>query len=264
MFGAILGDIVGSRFEFDNCKSKKFQLFDQRCTFTDDTVMTLAVAEALLSCKDEENFSEFQRKLVETMHRLGRRHPDCGYGGRFLTWLVDDLTEPYGSYGNGSAMRVSPVAWAAASLKECEDLAAASAAVTHNHPEGIKGAVAVAGAVYLARTGHTMEEIRQYAGQYYTLDFTLDEIRPDYAFHETCQGSVPQALEAFFESSGFEDAVRNAISIGGDSDTIAAITGSIAEGYYGIERKLKETALSYLDYDLMEIAEEFEERFMWR
>lgn len=262
MFGAIIGDIVGSRFEFHNRKQKDFVLFDRSCTFTDDTVMTLAVAEALLTWDRSADLKLFQQALVRTMHEVGQRHPDCGYGGRFLTWMMDGLTEPYGSYGNGSAMRVSPVAWAAGSLEECQALAAAAAAVTHNHPEGIKGAVAVASMIYLARTGHPMEELRAYARQYYPLDLTLDEIRPDYDFNETCQGSVPQALEAFLESTSFEDAIRNAVSIGGDSDTIGAITGSIAESFYGIDEDMKETALSYLTGDLLDIAERFETRFL--
>ena len=262
MFGAIIGDIVGSRFEFDNCKSKEFELFTNTCDFTDDTVMTLAVAKALLPYEAITDMDAFKRELVRVMHEVGMPHPHCGYGGRFCTWMMKNDTEPYGSFGNGSAMRVSPVAWFAGSLDECEKLAAATAEVTHNHPEGIKGAVAVAGAIYLARTGHSMAEIREYTEQYYHIDFTLDEIRPDYDFVETCQGSVPQALEAFFESTGFEDAIRNAVSIGGDSDTIADMAGAIAEAYYGADREMKDIALSYLDLDLLDIAEEFERRIM--
>ena len=159
-------------------------------------------------------------------------------------------------------MRVSPVGWFATSLEECEALAAATAEVTHNHPEGVKGAVAVAGAIYLARTGHCMDEIKEYIKNYYTIDFTLDEIRDDYDFYEICQKSVPQALEAFFESNSFEDAIRNAISIGGDSDTIAAITGSIAEAFYGADEDMKETAVSYLDSYLLDIAESFVNKFV--
>ena len=262
MFGAIIGDIVGSRFEFDNCKSKEFELFTNTCDYTDDTVMTLAVAKALLPYETITDMDSFKQELVRVMHEVGMPHPHCGYGGRFCTWMMKNYTEPYGSYGNGSAMRVSPVAWFAGSLDECEKLAAATAEVTHNHPEGIKGAVAVAGAIYLARTGHSMAEIREYAERYYHINFTLDEIRPDYDFVETCQGSVPQALEAFFESTGFEDAIRNAVSIGGDSDTIADMAGAIAEAYYGADREMKDIALSYLDLDLLDIAEEFERRIM--
>ncbi len=262
MFGAMIGDVIGSRFEFDNYKAKDFELFDTECDFTDDTVMTLAIAKALSTWNELTNLDGFKKHLVRVMHWVGTRYPHCGYGGRFLLWMMLRKTKPYNSYGNGSAMRVSPVAWVAHSLKECETLAKATADVTHNHPEGIKGAVAVAGAIYLARTGHSMEEIKDYVAQYYTIDFTLDEIRPTYDFIEICQESVPQALEAFFESTSFEDAIRNAISIGGDSDTIGAITGSIAEAFYGVDEDMKETALSYLDSYLLEIAEEFETKFM--
>ena len=264
MYGAILGDIVGSPYEFDcnNYKAKDFPLFSRRSDFTDDTVMTLAVAKALLLYGTITDMDAFKRELVRVMHEVGMPHPHCGYGGRFCTWMMKNYTEPYGSFGNGSAMRVSPVAWFAGSLDECERLAAATAEVTHNHPEGIKGAVAVAGAIYLARTGHSMAEIREYTERFYPIDFTLDEIRPDYDFVETCQGSVPQALEAFFESPGFEDAIRNAVSIGGDSDTIADMAGAIAEAYYGADPEMKNIALSYLDQDLLDIAEEFERRII--
>ena len=264
MYGAILGDIVCSPYEFDcnNYKAKDFPLFSRRSDFTDDTVMTLAVAKALLPYEAITDMDAFKRELVRVMHEVGMPHPHCGYGGRFCTWMMKNDIEPYGSYGNGSAMRVSPVAWFAGSLGECERLAAATAEVTHNLPEGIKGAVVVAGAIYLARTGHSMAEIREYTEQYYHIDFTLDEIRPDYDFVETCQGSVPQALEAFFESAGFEDAIRNAVSICGDSDTIADMAGAIAEAYYGADWEMKDIALSYLDLDLLDIAEEFERRIM--
>ena len=262
MIGAILGDVVGSRFEFDNYKSKNFDFFTTDCTFTDDSVMTLAVAKALLDYGKVHDCRDFKKHLVKVMHEVGKRYPDCGYGGRFYFWMMTGSTKPYNSYGNGSAMRVSPVAWASASLAECEKLAAATAEVTHNHPEGVKGAVAVAGAIYLARTGHTKEEIRSYVSRFYPLDFTLDEIRGEYDFYEICQKSVPQALEAFLESESFEDALRCAVSIGGDSDTIAAMTGSVAEAYYGIDEDMKETTLSYLDPSLLEIAENFEKTFL--
>ncbi len=262
MIGAILGDIVGSRFEFDNYKAKDFTFFHRDCDFTDDSIMTLAIAKALLDCKEVEDHEAFKKHLIRVMHKIGKHYPHCGYGGRFYLWMMTDSTEPYNSYGNGSAMRVSPVAWIAQSLEESETLAAATAQVTHNHPEGIKGAVAVAGAVYLARTGHSKETIRDYVSRFYTLDFTLDEIREAYRFSEICQKSVPQALEAFLESTGFEDAIRNAVSIGGDSDTIAAMTGSVAEAFYGIDEELKKAALSYLDPTLLEIATQFEKTVM--
>lgn len=257
MTGAIIGDIVGSRFEFDNHKSKDFTLFTPQCFFTDDTVMTLAVAKALNKCESITDYDDFKQTLIKSMHEVGIRYPDCGYGGRFYSWIMNRRTEPYNSYGNGSAMRVSPVSWYAKSLAEAEKLAKATAEVTHNHPEGIKGAVSVAGAIYLARTGKSMAEIKEYVSRFYKIDFTLDEIRPNYGFYETCQDSVPQAFEAFFESVSFEDAIRNAISIGGDSDTIAAITGSVAEAFYGISDNLKETAVSYLDERLLKIYIDF-------
>ena len=247
MTGAIIGDIVGSRFEFNNHKFKDFTLFTSECFFTDDTVMTLAVAKALNEYENITDLEIFKQSLVKSMHEVGVHYPDSGYGGRFYGWIMNKRKDPYNSYGNGSAMRVSPISWYAESLKEVETLAKATAEVTHNHPEGIKGAVSVAGAIYLARTGRSKAEIKEYVSKFYKIDFTLAEIRPTYGFYETCQESVPQAFEAFFESESFEDAIRNAISIGGDSDTIAAITGSIAEAYYGISDKLKETAVSYLD-----------------
>ena len=262
MIGAIIGDIVGSRFEFDNFKSKDFEMFDSECDFTDDTVMTLAIAKALLTYDNVSDYESFKKELVAVMHEVGMRYPGCGYGGRFYEWMMYNRTEPYNSYGNGSAMRVSPVGWFASSLEECECLAAATAEVSHNHPEGIKGAVSVAGAIYLARTGHTIDEIKEYVSRYYVIDFTLDEIREEYDFYEICQKSVPQAFEAFFESSGFEDAIRNAISIGGDSDTIAAITGSVAEAFYGVDGDMKETAFSYLDTYLLNIADNFVNKFI--
>lgn len=264
MIGAILGDIVGSIYEFDNIKAKDFELFDKDCDFTDDTVMTVAVAEALMQfgAVTEENADEFKVHLVRVMHNIGNEYPDCGYGGNFLVWIRKRHTEPYGSYGNGSAMRVSSVGWVANSLEEAELIAKATAEVSHNHPEGVKGAVATAGAIYLARTGATKDAIKEYISKYYTIDFTLDEIRPDYDYDITCQGTVPQAMQAFFEATDFEDAIRNAISIGGDSDTVGAITGGVAEAFFGISDEHKETALSYLDETLLDITEEFEAKYL--
>jgi len=266
MTGAILGDIVGSIYEFDNIKTKEFELFDKECFFTDDSVMTIAVAKALMQYEaiNESNVEEFKEELITVMHQIGIKYPDCGYGGHFLVWIIRNKREPYNSFGNGSAMRVSSVGWYAKNLKETELIAKATAEVTHNHPEGIKGAVATAGAVFLARTGATMEEIKEYVARYYTIDFTIDEIRSVYDYDVTCQGTVPQAMQAFFESESFEDAIRNAISIGGDSVTLAAITGAVAEGYYGIPDDLKKTALSYLDERLLSITEEFEKTIMVR
>ena len=259
VIGAIIGDIAGSRFEFDNIKTKKFDLFHRSCDFTDDTVMTLAVGKALIGQKPLEAPEAFKKHLVETMHEVGGRYPYCGYGGNFVEWIVRRRTTPYNSFGNGSAMRVSAAGWAAASLREAEEIAKLTAEVSHNHPEGIKGAQAVAASIFLARWGKDKGEIKRYITEkYYKIDFTLDEIRPYYDFDVTCQGSVPQALEAFFESTSFEDAIRNAISIGGDSDTIAAIAGSVAEAYYNIDKSIRETALSFLDGYLLGIFNEAE------
>ena len=264
MIGAILGDIVGSRFEFNNIKTKNFELFDKNCYFTDDSVMTIAVAKALMEYEhiDKYNVEDFKKTLIHVMHEVGRKYPDCGYGGNFCRWIMNNHTEPYNSFGNGSAMRVSSVGWHAKTLEDAEFIARGTAEVTHNHPEGIKGAVATAGAVYLARTGASMDGIKEYISIYYKIDFTLDDIRPVYDYDVTCQGTVPQAMQAFFESKSFEDAIRNAISLGGDSDTMAAITGAVAESYYGIPEDLKETALSYLDERLLIITEDFETRFL--
>lgn len=272
MLGAIIGDIVGSVYEFDNIKTKDFELFKPDCRFTDDTVMTCAVADAIMNGGSEKDF-------ILSMKKYGRMYPHAGYGGRFRVWLRSMDTEPYKSFGNGSAMRVSPCAWimdcgfcARTGMWPNRDLARLSASVTHNHPEGIKGALAVCDAIFMARFyfgGWNIEysnpidsdpveckrRIKEHIeNEYgYDLSMSLDEIRKNYEFDETCQGSVPQAIIAFLESTDFEDAIRNAISIGGDSDTIAAITGSIAEAAYGISEDMKEMALSYLDEPLKDV-----------
>lgn len=261
MIGAIFGDIVGSVYEFNNIKTKDFVLFDKYRFFTDDTVMTVAVADALMQMNGKDEVDLFKHILVKTMHRYGKKYPDAGYGGRFLGWLVEHREEPYGSYGNGSAMRVSPVAWYADSLEKTIAYATASAEVTHDHPEGIKGAVVTAGAAYLARTGASMVQIKEFVCGYYDMSFTLDSIRPTYRFNETCQGTVPQAMQAFFESNSFEDTIRNAISIGGDSDTLAAIAGAVAEAYYGLTAKEEKKALSYLDRALKAMVNKFNKTY---
>ena len=254
MLGAIVGDIVGSRFEFNNHRSKDFEMFHRDCEFTDDTVMTVAVAKALMMGGTPE---AFRRDLIIAMHEFGQRYPYAGYGARFGHWIFAGKTQPYNSYGNGSAMRVSPVAWYAKTLEECEELAKISAEVTHNHPEGIKGAICTAGAIFIARTTKDMDAVKAYVAKHYTIGFTLDEIRPTYRFNETCQETVPQAMQAFFESKSFKDAIRNAISVGGDSDTLAAITGSVAEAFYGIPEEMKEKAFSYLDGYLADMTQKF-------
>ena len=209
MFGAICGDIIGSRFEAHNIKSKDFELMHPDCCFTDDTVMTIAVANALHSYRESRSLSQFKEEVSSQMRYLGTKYPNAGYGGRFYHWLHDPSMGPYQSFGNGSAMRVSPVAWVAGSIEEAEMLAQASAEPTHDHPEGIRGAKAIAAAIYLARLQKSKREIREYIEEhYYPLDFSLDEIRESYTFDVTCQGSVPQAIVAFLESESYEDTIQ--------------------------------------------------------
>ena len=230
MLGAIIGDISGSRFEWKPNKNKDFVLLTQLngCKPTDDSIMTAAIADAVLEC--DGNFAELGQKAIKHMQTMGRKYPNSGFGGRFSHWIMSDNPKPYGSFGNGSAMRVSPCAYAAKTLEEAIELSRAVSEVTHNHPEGIKGAEAVTVAIFMALHGKSILEIRDYINKhYYPMDFTLDSIRAGYKFDVTCQGSVPQAIMAFLESSDFEDAIRNAISLGGDADTQAAIAGSIAE-----------------------------------
>lgn len=260
MLGAIIGDIVGSRFEWNNIKSKKFKFLTYKCSPTDDSIMTLAIAQSILVSKPD--YSDLSMKVVECMRTIGRHYPDCGYGRRFYEWIFTDTPQPYNSFGNGAAMRVSAAGFAANSLKEAKLLSKKITEVTHNHLEGIKGAEATAIAIYLAKTGKNILEIRDYIDKnYYPMNFTLDQIRSSYKFNETCQNTVPQALMAFFESTGFEDAIRNAISIGGDSNTIAAICGGVAEAYYGIPSKLRKHALTFLDEQLLQILVVFENKY---
>lgn len=260
MLGAIIGDIVGSRFEWHNIKNKEFDLFTSDCRLTDDSIMTLAVAQALLDC--DHDYRTLSEKAICAMQTIGRKYPRCGFGGNFLWWVLGDSPEPYNSYGNGAAMRVSPCAYAAFSMDEVVELSRKVTEVSHNHPEGIKGAEATAVATYMARTGRTIPEIKQYINEhYYPMDFTLDSIRASYAFDVSCQGSVPQAIMAFLESNSFEDAIRNAVSIGGDSDTIAAITGAIAGAFYGVPQHIKLQAMSYMDKLQVDILTKFEDLF---
>lgn len=256
MLGALIGDIAGSPYEWSNCKSKDFPLLEPRCRMTDDSVMTAAVASAVLM-GDLENLDAFRQNVITEMRRLGNQFPGLGYGPRFERWLKAEDPQPYHSLGNGSAMRVSPVAWAAESLSQCLSLAKASAEVTHDHPDGIAGACCVAGAVYLARTGADKEAIRDHVTRYYPLNFTLDEIREAYQFDVSCAGSVPQAMEAFLEAADFEDAIREAVSIGGDSDTIACMAGAVAAAFYGIPRDIREAALPFLEGEVRNIFDRF-------
>ncbi len=262
MLGAIYGDIAGSVYEHCNIKTKEFDIFgDPFCSLTDDSVMTLAVAHAFTVCDSLEDDGKVCEQLTKSLRLFGRFYPHAGYGSGFYCWLIDESKGPYNSFGNGAAMRCSPAAFAAKSLEDAERLGALTASVTHNHPEGLKAARAVAGACYLAKNGADMQTIKDYVAKFYTIDFTLDEIRPTYRFDVTCQGSVPQSLEAFFESESLEDAVRNAISIGGDSDTVAAIAGSVAQCYYGITDEEKKKVYSYLDERLIGVLDKFYEKF---
>lgn len=255
MLGAIIGDIVGSRFEFNNYRKKDFEFLHKDCFFTDDSVMNVAIANALMTCKDYKDLSE---ETIKNMLNIGRRYPYSGYGSHFLSWLFGDEQKPYGSFGNGSAMRVSACGFIAKSIEEAKDLSYKVTCISHNHPEGIKGAEATAVAIYLARLGKDKDTIRDYIEtHYYKLDFTIDEIRDTYEFDGSCQGTVPQAIVAFLESKDYEDAIRNAISIGGDSDTMAAITGGIAEAYYGIPERIIEDAKPFLDETLTNIIAKF-------
>jgi len=256
MIGAIIGDIVGSRFEWDNYRHKDFELFTPKCFATDDSIMTLAIGKAIMESKPD--WSDLDAQAVLCMQEVGRPYPYCGYGGRFHGWMYSDDPQPYNSFGNGAAMRVSACGFVAKSLEEAKLLSRKVTEVTHNHPEGIKGAEATVVAIYMARTGSSMEDIREEIDrEYYPMNFTLDGIRDTYEFNETCQDTVPQALMAFFESNSFEDAIRNAISIGGDSDTLTAITGGIAEAFYGVPEEICAKAKSYLDERLIKIYEDY-------
>ncbi|MFP4258064.1 MAG: ADP-ribosylglycohydrolase family protein [Desulfovermiculus sp.] len=250
MLGAISGDIIGSRFEAWPAKSKDFKLFTEQCRFTDDSVLTIALADSLLH----------NVPYGQNLKAFFTRYPHAGYGGTFAIWAASNQADPYYSFGNGSAMRVSPVGWFFHDEQTVLDQARASAAVTHDHPEGIKGAQAIALGVFLARQGTGKSDIQDQIQTMfgYDLSTSLDQIRPGYSFDVTCQGSVPQAIRAFLESTDFEDAVRNAVSLGGDSDTQACMAGALAEAFYGeLPRDIARESLSRLDEFLRGIVYEF-------
>ena len=262
MLGAIIGDIAGSRFEWSHNKSKDIELLTQigGCKPTDDSIMTVAIANAIMEC--DGDYSNLKKMAVQQMQQFGRMYPNAGYGSHFKGWVNSEVPMPYNSFGNGSAMRVSSCAYAAKTLDEAIALSKAVTEVTHNHPEGVKGAEAVTVAIFLALHGKSILEIRDYIDKhYYAMSFTLDSIRTDYEFDVTCQGSVPQAIMAFLESSDFEDAVKNAISLGGDADTQAAIAGSIAEAYYGIPAETRKLAFTFLDNTMAGIVNKFESKY---
>lgn len=260
MYGAFLGDMIGAPYEFDRGdKTKDFPLFSRRSEFTDDSVMTAAVSEALLDTLGEPD-ETIRQALKDSLLQWGRRYPDAGYGAMFIQQLWNGKIEPYGSFGNGSAMRVSPAGWLYDTLEETRHAARLTAEISHNHPEGIKGAEAVASAIFLARTGHSKEEIRDYVVKEfgYDLSRTIDEIRPDYYHVESCQETVPEAITAFLEGKDFEDVIRTAVSLGGDADTLTCIAGSMAEAYYPIPENLVEECRKRLTPDLLQAADRFE------
>lgn len=262
MYGAILGDMIGCPYEFDRGnKTKDFPLFSRGSEFTDDSVMTLAVAEAFIDAQPNADIEWIRNRLIRGMQRFGKEYPHAGYGGMFRRWLRSKDPQPYGSFGNGSAMRVSSVAWIYDDLDTVRKMARLSAEVTHNHPEGMKGAEATASAIYLARTGKTKEEIKAYIVEHfgYNLSRTCDEIRPGYFHVETCQETVPEAITAFLEGESFEDVIRTAVSLGGDCDTLTCIAGSIAEGFYGVPEELKQECRNRLDDRLCKVLDLFDE-----
>lgn len=258
IIGAICGDIIGSFNEFNPIKTKDFDLFIEKSRFTDDTVMTLAIANWLIKDKTSKNV------LIKELQYFGNKYPNAGYGGMFKRWIREENPEPYGSWANGSAMRVSPCAWVADSLEEAQELAYLSAVVTHNHPEGIKGALATCDAIYLARIGASKEEIKNHVEIRYDYDLSrsVDEIRPHYSFDVSCAGSVPESIICFLEADDFEDTVRNCISLGGDADTQAAIAGSIASAFWEVPQDIADNAVNRLDDFLLDVLIEFEDKFM--
>ena len=262
MYGAILGDMIGAPYEFDRSpKVKNFPLFSKKSQFTDDSVMTIAVAVALFDALPDAADEWTEQRLVTSMQKWGRKYPHAGYGGNFRWWLRAKDPQPYGSYGNGSAMRVSAAGWLYETLEKTEHMAELTAKVTHNHPEGIKGAVVTAGIIFLARTGTSKDEIRAYAeGKGYDLSRTCDEIRPSYHHVESCQETVPEAITAFLEGVDFEDVIRTAVSLGGDCDTLTCIAGAMAEAFYGVPTELKAECEKRLPEDMREILYRFNGR----
>ena len=263
MYGAMIGDIVGSPFEFDRGnKTKEFELFSAESGFTDDSVMTIAVAEALVDAGKDASVDLIRTLVIQSMRKWGRKYPQAGYGGRFGWWLQMETAEPYNSYGNGSAMRVSAAGWLYDTLERTREVARATADVTHNHPEGVKGAEATASAIFMARTGCSKEEIKEYISREfgYDLSRTCDEIRPYYYHVESCQGTVPEAITAFLEGMDFEDVVRTAVSLGGDCDTLTAIAASIAEAYYGVPAVIRAMALNRIPDEFIEVLHRFDEK----
>ena len=262
MIGAILGDMIGAPYEFDRgSKTKDFPLFSRKSRFTDDSVMTIAVAEALLDTIGQTD-EAITDALIASMQKWGKKYPNAGYGGMFIRWLHEKDPEPYGSYGNGSAMREASAGWLFDDLETTRHIAALTASVSHNHPEGIKGAEAVASAIFLARNGSSKEEIRNCIIREfgYDLSRSCDEIRPAYHHVETCQQTVPEANTAFMEGQDFEDVIRTAVSLGGDCDTLTCIAGSIAEAFYGMPDEIWAEGRKRLTDDLLAVLDRFNEK----
>ncbi len=260
MIGAILGDMVGAPYEFDRGdKTKNFEMWIPRVRFTDDTVMTVAVAEALLSVGRDAGEEEIKRAVIRAMQDWGNRYPNAGYGGRFIGWLFSDDPQPYNSWGNGSAMRVSSVGWLYDSIERTREVARWTAEVTHNHPEGIKGAEATASAIFMARKGFDKDAIKSYIVREFDYDLsrTCDQIRPSYHHVESCQETVPEAITAFLEGNDFEDVIRTAVSLGGDCDTLTCIAGGMAEAYYGIPEDMEAKTRERLKSDMLAVLEDF-------
>ena len=260
MYGAIIGDIVGSRFEFeDNHKSRDFDLFTPECDYTDDTVMTIAVAEALMDVGPDAGEDEVKETLIKSMKKWGQKYPYAGYGSRFIDWVLSDDSEPYGSYGNGSGMRVSSVGWLYDTIERTREVARWTAEVTHNHPEGIKGAESTAAAIFMAHHGASKDEIKAYIENEfgYDLSRTLDDIRPDYTHVEDCMHTMPEAFECFLEADSYESTLRNVMYIGGDTDTLGAIAGAIAEAAWGIPFGMLTEAMKFIPQDFKAVVNRF-------
>ena len=261
MYGALLGDMIGAPYEFDmGNKTKDFELFNPEVTYTDDSVMTIAVAQALLACGRDAEKAEITKSVVKCMQDWGARYPYVGYGGKFVHWLSDPNPQPYNSWGNGSAMRVSAVGWLYDTIERTREVARWTAQVTHNHPEGIKGAEATSSVIFMAREGRTKQEIKDYIVKEfgYDLSRTCDEIRPGYSHVESCQETVPQAIISFLEGTDLEDTIRNAISLGGDTDTLACIAGSMAEAYFGVPENMKKECVSRIEHDMLNVLKAFD------
>lgn len=267
MYGAILGDIIGEPFEFDRgTKTKEFPLFSDKPQFTDDTVMTIAICEGILNAGLDADESLMKNEMIKSMQKWGHNYPRAGYGQRFYMWLVQEKTEPYNSFGNGSAMRVASIGWLFDSLERTREVARWSAEVTHNHPEGVKGAEAPAAIIWLSRNGKSKEEIKEYVIKEfgYDLSRTCDQIRPSYRHVESCQGTVPEAITAFLEGNSFEDVIRTAVSLGGDCDTLTDIAAGMAEAFYGIPEMYKQKVIEYTTDEMHEVMKRFEEKLFSR